>query len=321
VRARLVAAVLVASAVALIGVRPASALPVVAFHSPNLDDVLPVSNPTISADVSSAGGNLTGRIRLRVDWAEDGVDRPAVWESGPVDGKQAQSVSFSVPLPLNGRYVATIDATDSTLAPLNEAHTERAFFLAAPPAVPAGVRAILVSGKVTVSWARNPEPDIVGYRVQRSGGGAPAVLGTTKETTFTDPGPPAPGGYQVVALRRGARPGEEVASAPSASASIGSGGGRGGPPAPLGKIDLAKFQQLLAEAQRQAAAGAEPMEDGAFEANLPYASAADEEELGSGEAEVPGGPALPFVAAGLLVLDAFLLLRAIRSQVSRSLAT
>jgi hypothetical protein len=180
------------------------------------------------------------------------------------------------------------------------------------------------SAKVAVSWNRNPEPDIVGYRVERSAGDGPfSPVGTTKETTLVDPGAPVVnGGYRVVALRRGARPGEEVASAPSSRVTLGAGGGgRGGPPARLGMANLSKFDKLLADAKAQgAAAAAEPAEDGTFDPNLPYGGSAEETELGREEQPGPGGATLPYVAGGLLALDAFLLLRSIRAQVRLPLA-
>lgn len=321
--ARLTAAVALAGACAALLVSPASALILFDIKAPAAESVVPAANPTITADVRSVTGPLTGDIRLAVDWTESNQDQVVV-AGTKANGQNAQTVSFPVNLAFNGRYAALIEATEGNGSP--ERSLERVFFVAAPPAVPSGVKAGIGPGaRPTVSWNRNPEPDIVGYRVQRPvAGKPPAVVATTKDTTFTDGAPGLGAGYQVVALRRGARPGEEVASAPSpVVTALGSGGaGRAGPPAPLGRVDQSKFQQLLNQARQQAAAAgqAPPAEDGGFDANLPYSeSAASEEELGSDEQRRPGGPALPFVAGGLLVLDGFLLLRFIRAQVARSL--
>lgn len=317
-RSAAMAAALLGYAGAVVGAGPASAVPVVAFKAPAQDEVVKVSNTTIGADISSATGTLEGNITLIVDWTEGSQDQVAP-RVVTANGQPSQSVSFPVTLPFNGSYVARIQATDSGVVG-SQASAERRFFAAAPPAVPTGVRAALGSaGSATVSWDRNPEPDIVGYRVERSAGDGPfSPVGTTRETTLADRAPPVGnGGYRVVALRRGARPGDEVASAPSSRVTPGGGGaGKGGPPARLGKANLSKFDKLLADAKAQGApAGPEPTEDGAFDPNLPFGGpAAGEAELGSEEQPGPGGATLPYVAGGLLVLAAFLLLRSIRAQ-------
>lgn len=320
--ARMLGAVVVAGAV--FATSPASAVTLVQFTSPNPGQVVAVSNPTIAADITSADGSITGDVTLTVDWTEG--QEPVVSRTVTGNGGSSQSVSFSVALAYNGSYLARI-TTDGQAMP-----AEQQFFVAAPPAAPSGVKAGLVpaSAKVAVSWNRNPEPDIVGYRVERSAGDGPfSPVGTTKETTLVDPGAPVVnGGYRVVALRRGARPGEEVASAPSSRVAPGAGGGgRGGPPARLGIANLSKFDKLLADAKAQGApaGAAEPAEDGTFDPNLPYGGSAEEaelgrEELGREEQPGPGGATLPYVAGGLLALDAFLLLRSIRAQVRLPLA-
>ena len=298
------------------------ALPTIAVRSPGPGEVVTATSTTIAAEVSSIGGKLTGHIRLTVDWAEGTQDQPLTPPPIPANGQQSQLVSFPVTLDRNGSYVATIEATDDGVAGGTGRTADYQFFVAAPPAPPSGAKAALgPGGKVAVSWNRNPEPDIVGYRVERNAGGGPfTAIGTTTETAFVDPGPPAGnGGYQVVALRRGARPGEEVASAPSSRVTVAGGGAKGGAPAPLDKADLTKFAKLLAEAKARVAAGqGEPGEDGTFDPDLPYArSAADEEELGSDDPIGSGRRTLPFVAAALLAADAFLFLRVIRSEAMR----
>lgn len=74
-----------------------------------------------------------------------------------------------------------------------------------PPANPSGVKAALNGSSPLVSWNPNPEADITGYEVFRSGGsGSAAVFATPAGTTsYQDTGAPAgaPVSYIVVAVR------------------------------------------------------------------------------------------------------------------------
>lgn len=318
-----VTAVVLGSVSLLLGAGPASGGPVIFISSPGVAEVVPVANPTVVADVSpGVGGALTGPIRLTVN-RTDGPQDPVVATKDPVNG-QSSRVSFGVKLAHNGNYVAVVEATDDAPITGGVGRAERQFFVAAPPAVPSGVRAVGAGGgKVALAWNRNPEPDILRYRVERNAGDGPfTTIATSQEPTFTDPSPVVNAGYRVFAVRRGAGPTPELESGPSPRAAVLSGGGsgKGGAPAALNKVSLDKFAKLLADAKAKAAAAGqvEPGEDGAFDANLPYAkSAADDQELGSDEPIGAGRRTLPFVAGGLLALSTFLLLRSIRAQVDR----
>jgi hypothetical protein len=74
-----------------------------------------------------------------------------------------------------------------------------------PPAAPSGVKSAIdpSSNVPVVTWNANPEPDITGYEVFRSGDGAGAAAFSTKATSFQDND--APRGkavsYVVVAVR------------------------------------------------------------------------------------------------------------------------
>lgn len=60
-----------------------------------------------------------------------------------------------------------------------------------PPAAPQAVSTVTGDGRVTLSWVRNTEPDLAGYRVYRgtTGYNGPFTsLGSTTATTFVDNG-------------------------------------------------------------------------------------------------------------------------------------
>jgi fibronectin type 3 domain-containing protein len=52
-----------------------------------------------------------------------------------------------------------------------------------PPAVPANVKAIVGTRSVEVSWSRDTESDLAGYRVFRSAEGGPFTLVADKLTS------------------------------------------------------------------------------------------------------------------------------------------
>jgi fibronectin type 3 domain-containing protein len=56
-----------------------------------------------------------------------------------------------------------------------------------PPAVPAGLTAITGTNSIELAWERNTEPDLAGYRIYRSSGGAFEKVGESAEApSFSD---------------------------------------------------------------------------------------------------------------------------------------
>ena len=119
-------------------------------------------------------------------------------------------------LDYNGEYRirAQATATDGVFDPNGAETTElaRSFFLAVPPVPPADVDATFNENKrtVVVTWTGNPEPDLLGYLIQRSkDGGAYGHLAEVEPgaTNFTDDvgGDAGDYSYRVVALREGAQ--------------------------------------------------------------------------------------------------------------------
>ncbi|MEO6121851.1 MAG: fibronectin type III domain-containing protein, partial [Acidimicrobiales bacterium] len=204
---------------------PASAAPpTVSFSTPTAGARVTTSSLKVDAKVTMTDGKLKS-ISLAVTPLSGGG---AAVNAGPVAGGDSptKDVSFGITLPFNGRYKAEITATgNDTLLGLGEDTTRKAaieFLMVAPPAAPRSVRTVADVGtrEVTISWARNAEPDLLFYLVQRSlGGGEYALAAKTTELSVVDTATNVAGGeysYQVIAVRQGAVPDEGVNSNPSA---------------------------------------------------------------------------------------------------------
>lgn len=116
-------------------------------------------------------------------------------------------------------------------------------------------------------------------------------------------------------------PGATGANAPGGAGSGGTAAarrdGRGNAgSASIAGIDVARFEADFDKLKGKAGPAAAPEEG--FQSELRYAEPGERyEELGADEERGAGRATLPFVAGALLALDAFLLLRSIRSQVLR----
>lgn len=207
--------------------------PTITFVSPKEANQT-IAEPRIVADVEASPNSLTGTRRLvgkiLVEVVSpDDASRKAVAEVG-ANGGSSQRVIVLLPLPFNGRYEAKITATDDHGALGGDTSTkESEFFLAAPPAPPKGLKAVIdiATRAVTLSWEPNAEPDLLYYLVLRArGDGAFEPLGKVDkapEPSFVDPSTAEAGGeyrYQVVAVRLGATAAEDkrVPSEPALAA-------------------------------------------------------------------------------------------------------
>jgi hypothetical protein len=195
--------------------------------------VVKVRNRLFEVFVRGIPDPLSGppKAELKIESLDDSRRAPTT-APGVVErvGSSCQRVRFNdVALPYNGHYKATV-TTSSLLASalVDEAcagtpDNEQEFFMGVSPVPPTGVNAGVKPPQqgVVVSWEKNPEPDVVRYRVLRAKGADvkfEPVLETAR-TSFTDVGT-AGGGefrYQVIALRRGAKADDPLlASDPSA---------------------------------------------------------------------------------------------------------
>jgi hypothetical protein len=225
---RVLAAGAVTAAVLLATAGPAwAAPPEVEWRAPTIDQRFDIADVTVDAVVKMPNsGTLRGTATLSFT-SPEGHPVPA-----PLDvatGNQAtKAITHTVSLPWNGPYTAHIRATgrDSALDTTDETSTPHVNVVVdAPPAAPADVHTVVdgESRTVTVSWAANGEPDLVGYEIQRQRGTDPweqlTVTGRST-TTVVDEAASAAGGtyrYRVVAFRESGTPGEGIASAPSAT--------------------------------------------------------------------------------------------------------
>lgn len=283
--------------------------------TPGLGQVLTVSNPTIHAFVSSVPGQT-----LLVT-----VTGPANVTKEVIATSTCQEVNEPVSLSHNGSYQVAVTTDVPALIASGECQggtaAPRQFFVAAPPRPPSGVKAAMDPARtVTVSWDKNPEPDIVSYRVQRSVGAGPfQQVGEMPGTLFKDGAVP-PGGplrYQVLAVRKGKTSQETVVSAPSAAVTV---GGATASTARRGSGNASGASKPVFSGPPQPAAEAGAAASvGAFDERLPYKPGEEAEptELGVNETSNSSHRSLAFVAGGLLALVTFLFLRCLRAEVGR----
>lgn len=289
---------------------------------PDEGATLVTSSPRLTASFAHSDGRLDSVVLEVV--SERGGTTETTTQNG--DGRSSLAVEWSPQLAYNGRYELRATATGShpappigsAPAPPPPAQAVRSFFLAAPPAVPTEVAASASGSRgVTVRWAANPEPDLVGYQIER----APArsnsfrAVGISTAARFTDDTIDEAGRYiyRVIAVRQGAQD-EGIASAPSAASRAveftpptttttappasgtdgggdASGGGDGStattapasggsaqpPVRRSGTVDLSGFRTLLE--QNTTAPPVPPGEtDPGFQQTLPFDPATDEEE-------------------------------------------
>jgi hypothetical protein len=299
----------------------------VTYEAPVVNATEKTSNVTITAFVLLGDVREPGQeINLGVECVGAGCEGVTITRTLLTKDEPCQRVEFAVPIPRNGRYKATISGPGRA-GLLKTGRCEaigqppREFFVAAPPVRPAGVRAVPGPGKDTanISWNRNPEPDMLGYVVQRARGSGPfEQIGETAEPSFRDGAAGGAGNrYRVIAVRRG--PHGPIPSEPSAAVGIGAPGGvvsRGGRGAPAKPVDLSKFTRLVGQAER-AAQGP----DGSFDPNLPYGEETEpgeqDEELGADERRDDRRRTVGFVAGGLLTLAVMLHLWWVKREAER----
>lgn len=135
--------------------------------------------------------------------------------ASPLGDTIAFTWNTSTQTPYNGLY--SISATAVSL--LGDVASAQVTQLSVnnPPATPSKVTAALSGGQPTISWAANPEPDITGYQVLRSTGGAYSPLATVDATTFNDTTAPQGSAltYEVVAVRKSPLTNAGISSPPS----------------------------------------------------------------------------------------------------------
>ncbi len=109
--------------------------------------------------------------------------------SGIPQGATQTSWTSSVSL-ADGNYSWRARAVDPVQAGPWMASAHFQVLVDVPPSPPTGLRAVPGNGNVSLSWTRNPEPDVVGYKVYRAivSGGPYALVGSPSVNAFTDMG-------------------------------------------------------------------------------------------------------------------------------------
>jgi hypothetical protein len=194
--------------------------PVVALTSP-ADGALLASTANIAGQANMTNGTVDW-VRLTIE-STQGYPVPAARTTN--GGSSSLSFSWTPPLAYNGTYKVTALAQGTDGIDLNgpeQAAAARTFVLQIPPVAPSSVTAApnQVKRTVTLSWANNPEPDIVGYGVYRKEGDtfvARKIL-QADQTTYVDEIGNLPANtykYQVFAARKNAAGDNLVVSAPT----------------------------------------------------------------------------------------------------------
>lgn len=224
---RFAAAAAVALVALAVWVQPASAAsPSVRIDTPGNQETLGDSTPTITGGATMSDGEILEIVASLS--SPDGHPVPAAHRVTG-DGRSSVSFSWTPSLPHNGHYTINVRASgedqpfDTNGAEASE--TSRTFAIEASPATPkeVAVRADPDSREVDVTWRKNPEPDLLGYQIQRSVDESEwSVAGESEENFFRDTSTAEDGGlysYRVVAIRKGASADSGVASPPSEAAS------------------------------------------------------------------------------------------------------
>ena len=220
-----------AAAVVLVGLslwaQPVSAAaPSVRINTPAERETLGDSTPNVSGDAQMSDGEII-EIIASISSGEGHPVPSAHRITG--DGRSSVTFSWTPSLPYNGTYTLNVRASGEDQPfdtnGIETSETSRNFAIEASPAIPkeVAVRADPDSREVDVTWKKNPEPDIIGYQVQRSVDESEwSVAGESQENFFRDTESANDGGlysYRVAAIRRGATADSGVASPPSQAAS------------------------------------------------------------------------------------------------------
>jgi hypothetical protein len=206
---------------------PAQAVaPTIELASP--DNAAPLANPVVHVGGRAfmpSGGTVNGQLQIEVTSLEGhGGQKIAVNVSG-------NSVPFSwdYATSYNGHYRVKVTAqgrdgaVDTT--PSETSSASRDVAVEVKPAPPSGLTAKTTKARsVDLAWKANPEPDIVGYQLQRTldPEGEWTAVANTADIAYTDTGTQAAGGtysYRVVAVRSASTSDQGIPSDPSETAS------------------------------------------------------------------------------------------------------
>jgi hypothetical protein len=220
---------------------PGSGPPFVSVSKPAPNAVEPTTDtPTVEGKITPADpsqGQITSVQITITSKDHPGATFPATVTKSPSgqSGQQQQQWAFSGSVPSsqsltwNGPYQVVAAATEDDSGTRHQGTSSPVNFAEGVlPQVPSGVSAAKdADGRAaTVSWQANPEPDILGYEVQRASANgsdwstvspSPRVTDTNYRDTSVQQGSDYQ--YRLIADRSGAQQGQTLRSSPSASAS------------------------------------------------------------------------------------------------------
>ena len=305
------------------------------LQRPGADQTITEARPVLKGFVYMTGVS-SQTVRLTLKEVPDDPGREPLTLEETVEVAVAQTcvpVEFTPdPLRYNGTYEATVTAPDATdPAPIQPSGNcagatdqPHVFFMAVPPAAPTGV-AVAVdkpTRTVTVTWAKNPEPDVVRYEVHRAKAAeAFQPFGQTTRQSFVD-GAAEAGDYryQVIALRRGAKTNDPLLRS-DASAVV-----TANVPAPPPPPVIGTARRSSARSAPRPRSSSPP--DTGFRETLPFADAELEpgeeaaqgpqlEEIGTEEGRSDNRRNLAALAAGLLITVFVMHLLWVKGEVDR----
>lgn len=100
-----------------------------------------------------------------------------------------------------------------------------------PPVAPGGLEVAGTGGAMKLTWSPNPEPDVLGYAIERDSGSGFVGVGETTGTEFSENLVAGTYAYRVIARRSSPNSADGIASSPSEAVSIAvasaAGGGSG----------------------------------------------------------------------------------------------
>ena len=153
----------------------------------------------------ATGSSPAGIKRIQIsinDQVVESAEPSGVKQSAEIDHAWVTTLEVdSNELASNGEYVVTATAIANGDA---DAVTTNRVIVDNPAAAPTGLSATVGAKGVTLSWEPNPEPDLLGYEVERAVEGDFVALGQTRETSVVDPVGPGTYSYRVTAIRSSA---------------------------------------------------------------------------------------------------------------------
>ncbi|HVL03910.1 MAG TPA: hypothetical protein VM386_05690, partial [Acidimicrobiales bacterium] len=243
---------LAALAAGVLGLSLLTVAPPVSAAEPMLEWTRPTVRESILHEPVPITGTIVGEegqtiervsFDLVADPPLDNPDDPCFVEPPDtnmvLDGNRTETFELDIEFPCNGAYqlTATVDydeplvgvGGDATRTSKTTESRPFRFSVAIPPAQVKGIEASYDQGTkdVRLTWARSPEPDLLGYFIERNPPGAAGFarigpdLIPAGQTSFTDPGIDDEHRYQVTAVRRGADPESRLVGEPSSPVAAG----------------------------------------------------------------------------------------------------